>query len=151
MEYRVGKPGRIIVARFGDGEDLLAGLAGIARKEELRAACFSIVGGMKGGRYVVGPEGDEMPPRPVWRELQENHEAFGFGTIFWSGDEPKVHFHGAYGRGDRVKAGCMREGSETFLVVEVVITEILDTGAIRTLDPLSGFALLAFAGSGDRS
>lgn len=151
MEYRVGRPGRIIVARFGDGEDLLSGLAGIARKEELRAACFSIVGGMKGGRYVVGPEGDEMPPRPVWRELHENHEAFGFGTIFWIGDEPKVHFHGAYGRGDSVKAGCLREGSETFLVAEVVITELLDTDAVRTLDPSSGFALLTFAGSSNKS
>lgn len=148
MEYRVGKPGRIIIARFGDGEDLLAGLAAIARQEELKAACFSIVGGMKGGRFVVGPEGDEMPPNPVWRELHGNHEAFGFGTIFWSSDGPKVHFHGAYGRGDCVKAGCMREGSETFLVLEVVITELLDTGAIRKLDPASGFALLAFSDTG---
>lgn len=150
MEYRVGRPGRIIVARFEDGEDLLAGLAGIARKEGLKAACFSLVGGMKGGRYVVGPEGDEMPPRPVWRELSENHEAFGFGTIFWHGDEPRVHFHGAYGRGDSVRAGCLREASEVFLVVEVVITELLDTDAVRTLDPLSGFALLGFADSGGK-
>ncbi|CAH2032054.1 PPC domain-containing DNA-binding protein [Trichlorobacter ammonificans] len=150
MEYRVGTPGRVIIARFGDNEDLLAGLAAIARRENLKAACFSLVGGMKGGRYVVGPEGDEMPPRPVWRELRNNHEAFGFGTIFWCGDEPKVHFHGAYGRGDEVRAGCLREASRTFLVVEAVITELLGTDAVRSLDPASGFALLAF-GSGGRT
>ncbi len=148
MEYRVGRPGRVVVARFSDGEDVLAGLAEIVRREQIRAASFALVGGMKGGRYVVGPEGDEMPPRPVWRELSENHEAVGFGTIFWLGDEPKVHFHGAYGRGDSVKAGCMREGSETFLVLEVVITELLDMDAVRELDPASGFALLQFRRAG---
>lgn len=144
MEYRTGRPGRIIVARFSDGEDVLAGLAEIACREQIKAASFSLVGGMKGGRYVVGPEGDEMPPRQVWRELSENHEALGFGTIFWLDDQPKVHFHGAYGRGDSVKAGCMREGSETFLVLEVVVTELLGVDAVREFDPASGFALLQF-------
>lgn len=144
MEYRAGRPGRVVVARFGDGEDLLAGLAEIVRKEQIRAAAFSVVGGMKGGQYVVGPEGDEMPPRPVWRRLTENHEAFGFGTIFWLEDEPKVHFHGAYGRGDSVKVGCMRQESATFLVLEVVITELLDLEAVREHDARSGFALLSF-------
>lgn len=148
MEYRTGRQGRIVIARFGDGEDLLSGLAEIARREDLRAAAFTVVGGMKGGKYVVGPEGDEMPPRPVWRELGENHESFGFGTIFWMDGEPKVHFHGAYSRGDSVKAGCMREGSKTFLVMEVVITELLDISAARRLDPASGFALLCFEDGG---
>lgn len=148
MEYRTGTPGRVIVARFGDNEDLLAGLAAIARAEQVKAACFSLVGGMKGGRYVVGPEGDEMPPRPVWRELSGNHEAFGFGTIFWCDGEPKVHFHGAYGRGDQVRAGCLREAGSTFLVVEAVITELLGTDAVRCIDPASGFALLSFGSDG---
>ena len=145
MEYRVGTAGRVIVARFGDGEDLLVGLAEIARAEQIKAAAFSVVGGMKGGYYVVGPEWDEMPPRPVWRQLIDNHEAFGFGTIFWQEDQPKVHFHGAYGRGDTVRAGCMREANEVFLVLEVVITELLGVGAVRELDPASGFALLKFS------
>jgi uncharacterized protein len=89
MEYRVGRPGRVVVARFSDGEDVLAGLVDIVRNEQIKAAAFSLVGGMKGGRYVVGPEGDEMPPRPVWRELSDNHEALGFGTIFWMDTEPR--------------------------------------------------------------
>ncbi len=144
MEYRVGTVGRVIVARFGDGDDLLGGLAEIARTEQIKAAAFSVVGGMKGGRYVVGPEGDEMPPRPVWRQLHDNREAVGFGTVFWLDDQPKVHFHGVYGRGDSVMAGCMREASEVFLVLEVVITELLNLDAVRELDPASGFALLQF-------
>ena len=142
MQYQTGKSGRIVVARFSDGEDLLGGIAGICRKEEIRAACFNVVGGMKGGRFVVGPETEKMPPKPVWRELQESHEAVGFGTVFWDSDQPKVHFHGAYGKGDSVKAGCLREGSEVFLVLEVVITEILDVTVIRELDPVAGMVLM---------
>ena len=59
-----------------------------------------------------------------------------------AGRTPKVHFHGAYGKGDSVKAGCLREGSEVFLVLEVVITEILDVDAVRALDPASAMVLL---------
>jgi predicted DNA-binding protein with PD1-like motif len=142
MEYRTGKTGRIIVARFSDGDDVLGGLAEIASRENIRAASFNLVGGMKKGRFVVGPESEEMPPVPVWRELTESHEAVGFGTIFWQGDEPKVHFHGAYGKHDSVKAGCLRQGSEAFLVLEAVVTEILDIDAVREMDPASGMVLL---------
>lgn len=109
MQYQTGKTGRIVVVRFNDGDDVLGGIAQICRTENIRAACFNIVGGMKGGRYVVGPETEEMPPVPVWRELQESHEAVGFGTVFWGNEQPKVHFHGAYGKRDSVKAGCLRE------------------------------------------
>ncbi len=142
MNYQIGKPGRIVVVRFSDGEDVLGGIADICRKENIRAACLNMVGGMKGGRFVVGPETEEMPPIPVWRELQESHEAVGFGTVFWDKEQPKVHFHGAYGKRDSVKAGCMREGTEAFLVLEVVITEILDVNIIRELDPVSNMILV---------
>jgi predicted DNA-binding protein with PD1-like motif len=142
MEYQVGRTGRVIVARFADGDDVLGGLADICRKENLRAASFNLVGGIKRGRFVVGPETEEMPPIPVWRNLEESHEAVGFGTIFWQGDQPKVHFHGAYGKHDSVKAGCLREQSEAFLVLEAVITEILDIDAMRELDSESGMVLL---------
>ena len=142
MDYQIGKPGRIVVVRFSDGEDVLGGIADICRKENIRAACLNMVGGMKGGRFVVGPETEEMPPIPVWRELQESHEAVGFGTVFWDKEQPKVHFHGAYGKRDSVKAGCMREGTEAFLVLEVVITEILDVDIIRELDPVSNMILV---------
>lgn len=145
MEYQVGRPGRIIVARFNDGDDVLGGLETIARREELRAACFSMVGGIRKGGYVVGPETEEMPPVPVWRELTESHEATGFGTIFWHGDQPRVHFHGAYAKHDSVRAGCLRRDSEAFLVLEVVITELLGIEAARELDQESGMVLLRLA------
>jgi len=142
MKYQVGKTGRIIVARFEDREDVLGNLAGIAKKENIRAAAFYLVGGMREARIVVGPEKDEMPPVPVWRELGESHEVTGFGTIFYQGDEPKVHFHGAFGKKDMVKVGCMREKTETFLVLEAVIIEMDGITAVREFDPVSGLTLL---------
>ena len=142
MKYQVGRSGRVVVARFNDGDDFLEGLAEICRKEDIRAACFSIVGGIRQGKYVVGPETEDMPPVPVWRELNESHEASGFGTIFWSGDSPKVHLHGMYAKHDSVRSGCLRAESLTFLVLEAVITEILDVDAERKLDPESGMFLM---------
>jgi predicted DNA-binding protein with PD1-like motif len=52
MQYQTGKPGRIVVVRFSDGEDVLGGIAEICRNEDIHAACFNVVGGMKGGRFL---------------------------------------------------------------------------------------------------
>ncbi|MFV1976483.1 MAG: PPC domain-containing DNA-binding protein [Candidatus Scalindua sp.] len=142
MKYQIGKPGRIIVARFEDREDVLGSLINIAKKENIRAGIFYIIGGMREGSIVVGPEEDEIPPKPVWKKLGESHEVAGIGTIFWQKDEPKIHFHGAFGKKEMVKVGCLREKSETFLVLEVVIIEMEGINAVRELDPVSGMALL---------
>ncbi len=83
-----------------------------------------------------------MPPKPVWKSLGESHEVFGFGTIFLQGDEPKIHFHGAFGKKEMVKVGCLRKNSETFLVLEAVIIEIEGIDAKRELDPETGLVLL---------
>ena len=142
MKYQVGRPGKVVVARFEDREDVLGNLAEIVRKEDIRAAAFYLVGGMREARIVVGPEKDEMPPVPVWRALGESHEVTGFGTIFYQSEEPKIHFHGAFGKKDMVKVGCMREKTETFLVLEAVIIELSGIDAVREFDPVSGLTLL---------
>jgi len=142
MKYQTGKPGRVIVARFEDHEDVLGNLIALARNENIRAGIFYLIGGMREGRIVVGPETDQLPPKPVWKALGESHEVVGLGTIFWQGDEPKIHFHGAFGKKDQVKVGCLREKSETFLVLEAVIIEMEGITATRELDPASGMVLL---------
>jgi predicted DNA-binding protein with PD1-like motif len=142
MKYQVGKPGRIVVARFEDRDDVIENLSGIAKKENIRAAVVYLVGGMREGSIVVGPEKDEFPPTPVWRQLGESHEVVGFGTIFWEGEEPKIHFHGAFGKRDTVRVGCLRENSETFLVLEAIVMEIEGVTARRELDPVSNMVLL---------
>ncbi|MEK6682410.1 MAG: DUF296 domain-containing protein [Nitrospirota bacterium] len=142
MKYQVGNIGRVVVARFEDKEDVIDSLNKIVQKEGIRAAAFYLIGGMRGARIVVGPEKDEIPPTPVWKELGESHEIVGFGTIFYQGDIPKVHFHGAFGKKDMVKMGCMREKAEVFLVLEAVIMELSGIAAVREFDPKSGLTLL---------
>lgn len=142
MNYQVGKPGRVIVAKFDDNDDVLGNLTDIAKKENIRAGVFHLVGGMREGRIVVGPETEDLPPKPVWKELGESHELIGLGTIFWLDDEPKIHLHGAFGKKDMVKVGCLRENAETFLVLEAVIMELDGINAVRELDPAIGMPLL---------
>ena len=147
MNYSVGETGRIVVARFDDGDQIIQGITEIAKKENIRAGVYYLVGGMKNGKFVVGPETEAMPPVPVWRELNESHEIVGLGTIFWHGDEPKLHFHGTYVKRDNVKGGCMRENAKTFLVLEAIIMEIKGVNAVRELDPVSGMVLLNVKGT----
>lgn len=142
MKYQIGEPGRVVIARFEDGDRIIEGIAGIAKDENIKAGIFHLVGGMKKGKFVVGPRTEQMPPVPVWRELDESHEVVGSGTIFWQGEEPKIHFHGVYAKFDSVKAGCMRQDAETFLVLEAVVIEIKGVNAVRELDSASGMTLL---------
>ncbi|HMK50139.1 MAG TPA: PPC domain-containing DNA-binding protein [Thermodesulfovibrionales bacterium] len=142
MKYRVGKTGRVVVARLEDKDDIIDSVVQIAKKENIRGGLLYLVGGIRQGRIVVGPEQETMPPVPVWKEIDESHEVVGFGTIFWQGDEPKIHLHGAFGKKDKVKVGCLRGNSETFLVLEVIIIEIEGIDAKRELDPVSGMMLL---------
>jgi predicted DNA-binding protein with PD1-like motif len=142
MKYQVGRPGRIVIVRFEDHDDVLGKLVELSKKENLRAAVLYLVGGMREGSIVVGPEKDEFPPTPVWKKLGESHEVMGVGTIFWHGNEPRVHFHGAFGKKEMVKVGCLREHSETFLVLEAVVIEMEGVTARRELDPESGMVLL---------
>ncbi len=142
MKYQIGETARVVVARFEDGDKVLNSLVELARKENIRAAIFYLVGGMRNCKIVVGPEKDQMPPVPVWRELSESQEVVGLGTIFWDSENPRVHFHGAFGKRDDVKVGCLREMAETFLVLEVIIIEIKGVKAQRELDPASGLVLL---------
>lgn len=142
MRYQIGETGRVVVARFEHEDNILQGLSEIAKKENIRAGVIYLVGGMKSGRYVVGPEKEELPPVPVWREMNESNEIVGIGTIFWYGDEPRIHFHGAFGKFDNVKVGCLRDMAETFFVLEAIIIEIKGVNAVRELDPASNMVLL---------
>jgi uncharacterized protein len=142
MKYQTGEIGRVIVAKFEDSDDIINNIIGIAKKEVIKAGIFYLLGGIKNAKIVVGPEKDELPPIPVWREMKESHEIIGIGTIFWHEEEPKIHFHGAYGKHDKVKVGCLREMADTFIVLECIILEIKGIDATRKLDPASGMVLL---------
>jgi len=142
MRYQSGKIGRVVVARFEDGEDVLGNIMKICKDEGIESAVFHLVGGLKAGKIVVGPETEELPPKPVWRDIKESHEIVGLGTVFPEGGEPKVHLHGAFGKRDDVRVGCLRADSKTFLVLEAVIMELEGIDAVRELDPTVGLPLL---------
>lgn len=142
MKYRVGHIGRVVVARLEDREDILENIAAIARAEDIRSGVFNLIGGIKAGSVVVGPEEESLPPKPVWRDIQGSTEVIGVGTIFWHDNEPRIHFHGSFGKKDTVKVGCLRGTSETFLVLEVIIFEIEGIDARRERDPETGMVLL---------
>jgi len=146
VKYQVGEVGRVIIAQLDDDDDILENLVGIAKQEKIKAGIFYLIGGIKEAKIVVGPTQDVIPPTPSWRELVESHETLGIGTIFWYKDEPRLHFHGAYGKWDTVRAGCLREAAKTFLIMEAVIIEIKGIKAIRDLDPLSNMVLLRLSG-----
>lgn len=142
MRYKVGNLGRVVIMRLEDGEDPLAAISSAVKNEGIKAAVFYLLGGLKGARIVVGPEKEEMPPVPVWREIGESHEIIGIGTVFYQDGEPKVHLHAAMGKRDDVKVGCLREKAETFLVLEAVIFEFSGIEAVREFDPSTGLSLL---------
>jgi len=146
VKYQVGEVGRVVIAQLDDDDDILENLVGIAKQEKIKAGIFYLIGGIKEAKIVVGPTQDVIPPTPSWRELVESHETLGIGTIFWYKDEPRLHFHGAYGKWDTVRAGCLREAAKTFLIMEAVIIEIKGIKAIRDLDPLSNMVLLRLSG-----
>ena len=132
----------MIVVHFEDGDEILTNLSEIALKEDIRAAIFYLIGGLREGRIVAGPETDVLPPTPFWRDLNETHETVGTGTIFWDNAGPKIHFHGVFGKHESVKAGCLRETATTFIIMEAIILEIKGVNAVRDFDPLSNMVIL---------
>lgn len=147
MEYQVGQLGRVIVIRGFDGEDVYAGIEGIAAAEGIRSAAVLVVGGLRAAKVVAGPKDPHGPIEPMYDQFDDAREIAGVGTIFHDGAAPRLHMHGAIGRsGEKTLAGCPRGGATVFCVLEVVIIEITGTAAARTLDPDIGLKLLRLAG-----
>ncbi|MBN2212334.1 MAG: DUF296 domain-containing protein [Sedimentisphaerales bacterium] len=142
MEYAIGKPGRVIVARLFEGEDPYACIEQIARKENIRSAAVTIVGGFRKAEVVVGPKLEKPQLKGDIRSFAGPGEVLGVGTIYCDEEGPKLHLHGAMGRGDNVVVGCPRISSEVFLVLEVTIIEITGISAARLPDNDIGVNLL---------
>lgn len=145
MKYSQGKTGRVFVLRLEDGEVIHEVLESFAADRRVEAAVITIVGAAdKGSRLVVGPKrGDDMPPIPMERQLNEAYEIEGVGTIFPNEDgKPVLHMHIACGRDDISITGCVRRGVKVWKVAEVVIIELLGVSARREVDAKTGFELL---------
>jgi predicted DNA-binding protein with PD1-like motif len=144
MEYGTGRIGRVIVARGFDGEKVYDEIESLAAKEKIRCAAVMLIGGLRSGKVVVGPKDPARPDEPIYREFADAREIAGVGTIFPDeSGSPKLHLHGAIGRGDEAIAGCPRGGATVYCLLEVIILEIEGVDAARRLDPKLGLKLLS--------
>lgn len=144
MKAAEGRLGRVFVLRLENGDRLPDCVERFAAENGVTQAFCSLVGGVGQGRIVVGPQdGDAMPPVPVLAELLGAHEAAAVGTLFPDeAGQPKLHMHGVFGRGDTVKAGCVRPGIDIWTIGELLLLEITGTSLTRRRDPATGFELL---------
>jgi|SRR4030042_1804032 predicted DNA-binding protein with PD1-like motif len=145
MKYSQAKQGRIFIIRLEDGEILHETLERFAVDQGIKAAYLIILGGADSqSRLVVGPEeGRVSPINPMVHELDNVHEIVGTGTLFPDEEDiPILHMHVAGGRSESTITGCVRTGVQIWQVAEVVLIEMLETTALRKLEPDLGFKLL---------
>jgi predicted DNA-binding protein with PD1-like motif len=145
MKHSEARTGRVFIIRLEDGEVLHDCIERFAAENGVSAATVVAVGGADtGSRIVVGPEqGRAFPIVPMEHELSGVHELAGVGTVFPDDTgQPVLHMHAAMGRKDEASAGCVRAGVKTWHVLEVVLTEIVDSSARRLPDAATGFKLL---------
>jgi len=144
MKYTQGKVGRVFVAKVEDGDDLIYEIKKLAQKESIEAGVCYIIGALKEASMVTGPEECTRPPVPVWRIFNDGREILAIGTLFRDDFEPVLHLHGTTGKGDQTLTGCIRGESQIYLVAEVIILELINTGTIKEFDAEFGFKMLNF-------
>lgn len=137
--------GRVFVLRLETGEILHEVIEDFSRKNGIKNAVLTAVGGIaEGSRMTVGPE---IPTddgiRPIIITLDAPYELTASGTLFQDEDgDPMMHMHGSAGRDGKAVTGCLRSGTIAWLVLEVVITELIGDGAVRKKDAGSGMKVL---------
>lgn len=135
----------MFVLRLEDGDSLPGAVEEFAAKEGVKRAFVTAVGGVQGGKIVVGPEKTEVTDgvTPMLHALSGVHEAAGVGTLFPDeAGNPVLHMHAALGRAGETRTGCVRAGVDVWKVLEVVVVELLGEGLVRRRDPATGFELL---------
>jgi predicted DNA-binding protein with PD1-like motif len=145
MKYSEAKQGRVFVIRLENGDVVHEELERFAREHNIKAASLIILGGAdSGSMLIVGPEdGRSAASAPMTTVLQNVHEIAGVGTIFPNEEgEPVLHCHIACGRKNTALTGCIRAGVQVWHVMEVILYELVDSSAVRKLDPASSFHLL---------
>lgn len=137
MLYSEGKPGRVFVIRLEDGDLLPDCLEEFAAEQKIKVGLIHLVGGLREGCLVVGPESSDLENvTPLYKETDGRpKETLSLGIIIpdQSG-RPRAHLHGALGRENETLVGCLRPGIKTWLMGEVIIQEITGTASERVLD-----------------
>ncbi|MFP4163009.1 MAG: PPC domain-containing DNA-binding protein [Chitinispirillaceae bacterium] len=151
MEYTTGSVGRCIVIRLHEDDAVYSSIEKVATDENIDNGLVFMVGGVKNGGVVVGPQNqDERPLKPTLERFADAREIAGTGTLFRNDEgTPKLHLHAAIGKGNAPLVGCPRQGLDCWLITEVVIIEITGIDA-RRVKEAGGLELLKiFASSSD--
>ena len=144
MKASEGKVGRVFVIRLEDGDELPGCIERFAKEKAVSMGLVVLVGGIGGGRMVVGPkDGEEKPPRPMFLPISGVSEIAGVGVLApGHNGEPSLHVHAALGRSSQTMTGCLRNGVAVWTVVEAILYEITGATARRFMNEESGFELL---------
>ncbi|MBN1673473.1 MAG: DNA-binding protein [Kiritimatiellae bacterium] len=138
MKYSQARQGRTFIVRLDPGEPLVESLIGLAERESIAAAAVLVLGALDAGSSLtVGAVLEAGGKRgAIRRALGAEREATGTGTLVR--DEKgraTVHVHVACGREDSTITGCVGRDVSVGYCLEVIVTELLDTRAARTVDP----------------
>jgi len=145
MKYAEARRGRVFILRLEDGEIVHEVIEQFAIDHDISAASLIILGGADDtSRLVVGPKEDRgLPLAPITFQLEQVHEVTGTGTLFRDEENtPLLHMHIACGREGKATVGCIREGVKVWHVMEVIIQELVETTAKRTVEEPLGLKLL---------
>ncbi|TAL16058.1 DNA-binding protein [bacterium] len=137
--------GRVFLLRLEDGDRIPDCIENFASENGLSRGTVFFLGGIGKGKLIVGPSfTDEGKVVPMVHSIEGVHEALAVGTLFPDeGGKVSLHMHSALGREGKTSTGCVRAGVEVWMIGEVVIYELVETGAKRKKDPETGFELLA--------
>jgi len=145
MKFSEARQGRVFILRLEDGDIVHETVEQFAVDQGIKAASLIVVGGADdGSRLVVGPKEDRsVPLNPMQLCLKNAHEVTGTGTLFCDEEgSPLLHMHMACGRNKETITGCIREGVRVWHVMEIVMYELIDTGARRVVEAPLNLKLL---------
>jgi predicted DNA-binding protein with PD1-like motif len=145
MEYTTGAVGRCVCIRLHEDDKVYDSIQNVAEKEGIDSAAVFVIGGVKNGAVVVGPnDQDERPLNTIVKRFDDAREIAGIGTLFKNeAGEVKLHLHASIGKGSEPIVGCPRIGLDCWLVTEVIILEMLGLNAVRAKEA-GGLELLKF-------
>ncbi|MBU0581261.1 MAG: DUF296 domain-containing protein [Candidatus Margulisbacteria bacterium] len=142
MKVQEGKLGRVFVLAFDHDEELLPPLKEFIKEKNIRVGFVYLLGAIQSGKIVCGPKETKLPPEPIVENLKEANELIAIGSIFWEGDQPKIHLHASLGKGDKTRLGCIRDAAKTFITLEVLVQEVLGVAFEKKLNPKTGLSTL---------
>jgi len=144
MKASKGRLGRVFVIRFEDGDRLPECIERFAAKKGVTTGLVILVGGVGGGKVVVGPENaKDRPPKPMVLPISGVSEVAGVGVLAPGEDgKPVLHIHAALGRSGQTMTGCLRQGVTTWLLAEAILYEITGAQVRRVMSQKTGFEML---------